>query len=305
LERFADFYNGPSKLNTVNIFLGADASNPQTQYEQGKLDYVYTSGKTVEQAQDPSNPLSKELVVKPQLEVTYVGFNNRHEPFDDPKVRQAFYMVIDRDKIVRAMFENKVVKANTLMPPGLPGYTGNPGPLQFDINRARDLLAQSTYHSPQNLPKITLYSTGSSMDKLLQDVYRQAFGIEIEVRQPDYKDFRTGLSSGQFQMYLTAWGADYPDPDNFLRALLGKGSTFNECGYNNPQFEELLKQADQQTDPQKRLEMYGKAEQIALTDAPLLPIYHSVGYLLVKPYVKGLELSSSGIISLKDVYIVK
>jgi len=167
------------------------------------------------------------------------------------------------------------------------------------------LIAKSSYRSSENLPKITLYTTGSGLSKVLQDVYKQAFNLEIEVRQPDYNDFRSGLAARQFQMYIFGWVADYPDPDNFLRALLGTGSAFNEVGYNSTQFDEAMKQADQLNDGQKRLEQYSKAEQIALTDAPILPIYHSISYLLVKPYVKGLDLTASGILNLKDVYIVR
>ncbi len=305
LVRNAEFYNGMPRLFQVNILLGASAANSLTLYEQGKIDYVYTGGNAVEPALDKNNPLSKELLIKPQLDITYVAFNNRLKPFDDPKVRQAFSLVVDRDKIARVMFEGKVMRAISILPPGMPGYTGNPGPISYDVNRARDLIAQSSYRKPENLPKITLYTTGSSLAKVLQDVYKQAFNLEIEVRQPDYNDFKSGLAARQFQMYIFGWVADYPDPDNFLRALLGAGSAFNEVGYNNPQFDELLKQADQLGDGPKRLEQYGKAEQIALTDAPILPIYHSIGYLLVKPYVKGLDLSASGILNLKDVYILR
>jgi ABC-type oligopeptide transport system substrate-binding subunit len=305
MARNTNYVNGPPNLAQVNMLLGASANDPLTLYEQGKIDYAFTGGTVVERALDKSNPLNKELVVKPQLDLRYLGFNNRLKPFDDLKIRQAFSLVIDRSRIARVMFENKVVKADTILPPGLPGYTGNPGPLTYDVNRARDLIAQSSYRSPQNLPKITLYSTDSQLAGLFQQVYQQAFGIELEVRQPDYKDFETGLSSNRFQMYIYGWIADYPDPENFLRALLGNGSAFNDSGYNNPQFDEIMKQADQLSDPQKRLDEYARAEQIALTDAPILPIYHNVSYLLVKPYVKGLELSGAGILSLKEVFIVK
>ncbi|MEI7557069.1 peptide ABC transporter substrate-binding protein [Candidatus Chlorohelix sp.] len=305
LARNPDYQNGAPSLIQVNILLGAAASNPLTLYEQGKVDFVFAAENDVERYLDKNNPLSKELVIKPQLDLKYVGFNNRLKPFDDPRIRQAFSLVVDRARIARVMFENRVVKADSILPPGMPGYTGNPGSLSYDINRARDLIAQSSYRSAQNLPKITIYSTDTSMAGLLQQVYQQAFGIEVEVRQPDYKDFQAGLSASQFQIYIYGWVADYPDPENFLRTLLGNRSTFNDSGYNNSQFDNLLKQGDEQRDLQKRLEIYAKAEQIALTDAPILPLYHSVSFLLVKPYVKGLELTSSNIISLKDVYIVK
>jgi oligopeptide transport system substrate-binding protein len=259
----------------------------------------------VERALDPASPLSKELVVKPQLNLFYLAFNTHARPFDDIKVRQAFSLVVDRPRIARAMFENKVIPATGILPPGLPGYTGKPGPLSYDIGKARDLIAQSSYRSPANLPHLTLYSTGDPLAGVLQATYKEAFGIDLEVRNYDLREFQSGLSQKQFQMYLYGWTADYPDPENFLRSLLGNSSPYNESGYNSSQFEDLMKQGDQQTDMNKRLDLYAQAEQVALGDAPLLPIYHEVSYTLVKPYVKGLDITASGIWTLKDVYILR
>jgi ABC-type oligopeptide transport system substrate-binding subunit len=305
LVRNENYYGRKAYLAKINIALGASASNGLTQYEQNKFDLMGIDSSNVDRAQDKNSPLSKELVVKPELSLTYLGFNTRARPFDDPKIRQAFSIVIDRAKIARVMYEGKVQAATTILPPGIPGYSGNAGLNVYDINRARALIAQSSYRTAGNLPKIVLYSTGSSLARVLQEVYKQAFDIDLEVRQSDYKDFQSGLTARQFQMYIFGWSADYPDPENFLRTLLGTGSPFNDTGYNNSQFDDLMKQGDQQTDPQKRLQFYAQAEQIALNDAPIFPLTNGVNYLLVKPYVKGLDLTAVGVWSLKDVYIKK
>ena len=305
LARNELYYARPAYLSKINFALGASAANGQVQYEQGKFDVMGLGGADVERALDKSNALNKELVIKPELSLTYLGFNTRARPFDEPKVRQAFASVVDRAKVARVMFEGKVQAAFTILPPGMPGYSGNAAATTYDISRARDLIAQSSYRTPANLPKITLYSTGSSLAGLLKEIYKQAFDIEIEVQQYDYKDFQSGLSQRQFQGYIYGWTADYPDPENFLRALLGNGSPFNDSGYSNPAFDELLKQGDQQSDQQKRLQFYNQAEQLALNDAPIFPLTHSITYLLVKPYVKGLDLTAIGLWSLKDVYIKK
>ena len=306
LARNDNYYFGAPRLSQVNIALGANATGGMVQYEQGKLDVMPVgAGAETERALDKTSPLNRELVVKPQLELNYLAFNTRAKPFDDPKVRQAFSIVVDRPRIARAMFENKVLAATGIVPPGLPGYTSLPGPLNYDISRARDLIAQSTYHSPENLPRLVLYSTGDPMAKVLQDVYKQAFNLDLEVQQLDFRGFQSGLNQKQFQMYLYGWTADYPDPENFLRSLLGAGSAYNNSGYNNNAFDELMKQGDQLPDATQRLDKYAQAEQLALTDAPLLPLYYDVSYMLVKPYVKGLAVTAAGIWTLKDVYILK
>jgi oligopeptide transport system substrate-binding protein len=306
LGRNDNFYLGAPRLSQVNLALGANAANSTVLYDQGKLDLAGVGASAeVERALDPGGTLNKELVVKPQLNLFYLAFNTHARPFDDIKVRQAFSLVVDRPRIARAMFENKVKPASGILPPGLPGYTGNPGPLSYDIGKARDLIAQSSYRSPANLPHITLYSTGDPLAGVLQATYKEAFGINLEVRNYDLREFQSGLSQKQFQMYLYGWTADYPDPENFLRSLLGNSSPYNESGYNSNQFEDLMKQGDQQTDMNRRLEYYAQAERLALGDAPLLPIYHEVSYTLVKPYVRGLEITPAGVWSLKDVYILR
>jgi peptide/nickel transport system substrate-binding protein/oligopeptide transport system substrate-binding protein len=306
LARNDNYYFGPPRLSQINLVSAANASSNLTAYQQGQVDVTgLTAPADIAQALDKSGPFERELVAKPQLALSYVGFNTRARPFDDPKVRQAFSLVADRPRIARAMFENRVQPATGLLPPGLPGYTARPAPLNYDISRARDLIAQSSYRTPSNLPRIVLYSTGDPLGGVLQDVYKQAFGIDLEVRQYDYKNFQTGLSQHQFQMYLYNWTADYPDPENFLRPLLGSGGNSNYTGYNNPQFDDLLKQGDQLVDPARRMDLYAQAEQLALTDAAILPVYYPVDYTLVKPYVKGLDVTALGIWSLRNAYILK
>jgi ABC-type oligopeptide transport system substrate-binding subunit len=300
--------NGVPRLNEVDLLLGAAASNALNLYESSdnKIDLLNIgAGANAERALDKNSPLNKQLVLEPELDLTYLAFNNKVKPFDDPKIRQAFSLVVDRAKIARAMFEDKVVEAKTILPPGMPAYTGNPGTLTYNVSRARDLIAQSSYKSPANLPKIVLASTGNGLDGTLQAIYKQTLGVDVEVRQYEFKDFQAGLNQGQFQMFVYGWVADYADPENFLRSLLGTGSPFNNANYSNEQFDNLMKQGDQQADEQQRLSFYSQAEQIALSDVPILPIYHNVTYMLVKPYVKNLVVTGEGIISLKDVYIQK
>ena len=93
--------------------------------------------------------------------------------------------------------------------------------------------------------------------------------------------------------------------DGYTLYLLGAAFLHaKEPGKAKVTFEDLMKQGDEQTDSAKRLAFYAQAEQVALADAPLLPIYHEISYTLVKPYVKGLEITPAGILTLKDVYIL-
>ena len=104
--------------------------------------------------QDASNPLSKELLSVPQLSVYYLGLNVSLPPFDDPKVRQAFALLIDRARVAEVTLDGSAVGARGILPPGIPGYNPQLPAPEHDIERARALIAESRYGGPEGLPPI-------------------------------------------------------------------------------------------------------------------------------------------------------
>jgi ABC-type oligopeptide transport system substrate-binding subunit len=99
--------------------------------------------------------------------------------------------------------------------------------------------------------------------------------------------------------------ADYPDPENFLDVLFRTGSGENHLGYSNPEVDALLDQAATEEDEAARWELYQEIEQQILQDAPIIPIYHDVEHMLIKPYVRGLEVTPMGILDLSTVELVR
>ena len=154
------YYAGAPKLAQVTLLLGASAAGGLIQYEQGQVDLTYVAADDLARVADPGNPLSTELVTVPELSTTYLGFNMAQAPFDDPKVRAAFSLALDRDKMARVMFKSKVRPAAGIVPTDMPGYHSLIAPTTLDVTRARQLLTESAYHGAANLPRITLYSTG-------------------------------------------------------------------------------------------------------------------------------------------------
>ena len=104
-------------------------------------------------------------------------------------------------------------------------------------------------------------------------------------------------------MFILGWVADYPDPHNFLDNLFYTGSENNIFGYSNRKPDDLLDQAAIEQNSAARLAMYQQAEQIVVNEAPCLPLWFGVNYILVKPWVRGYELNPLGIPDLSQVYI--
>jgi oligopeptide transport system substrate-binding protein len=150
-----------------------------------------------------------------------------------------------------------------------------------------------------------LYTSGDAIGPMLSEVFSQTLGIDVEVHEVEWSDFLDGLDRHEYQMFTLVWGADYPDPETFLGTLFKSDSPENQTGYHNPAVDEALSQAAVETDAAKRMATYAQVEERVLLDHPVVPLYHSVRYVLVKPFVHGLKVTPLGILNLKDVSLVE
>jgi ABC-type transport system substrate-binding protein len=137
----------------------------------------------------------------------------------------------------------------------------------------------------------------------LREVYSQTLGIDVEVIEIEWADFLAGLDKAEYPMFITSWGADYPDPESFLGSLFRSGSPANFSGYRNADVDSALNLAASETDEERRMATYAQVESRVLADYPSVPLFHSVTYTLVKPYIKGFTITPMGILSLRDVRI--
>ena len=295
LERNPYYYREPKpKLERVVFILAGGSA--MTMYENGELDAVLVGLTDIERATDPANPLHKELTIAPTLSTFYLGFNVTQPPFDDVKVRQAFNYALDKQKIIDVVYKKTVPVARGIVPPNMPGYDNSDlKPLEFDLDKAKQLIAESKYGSVDNFPEITLYTTGaggatSRVIEAIVGMYEKNLGIKIGIEQTDWATFLVEISRPEnpYQMYSLGWIADYPDPQNFLDVLFHSESMDNHMGYSNPEVDRLLEEARTEQDHDKRMALYHKAEQMILNDVPWVPLHYDVEYWLTKPYVKGM-----------------
>lgn len=304
LRRNENYFGDLARLDRVTFLLGAAASNPLVLYEQDEVDLVEVPAYALARVQDENNPLSAELVRVPQLSINFVGMNVTVPPFDDPLVREAFTLLLDRQRIAEVTLDGSVQPAYGILPPGIPGYNADLPPVEADIEQARELLAESRYGSADALPPIVAY--GGGWTTMLREVAREELGIEIEVRDYEsFGDYLAALDEQDFALFSFGWIADYPDPENFLSVLFRTGSGENMTDYANAEVDELLDEAAAAENEARRYELYQEAEQRILADTPLIPIYHDVQYTLVKPYVRGLHITPMGILDLSTVELVR
>jgi oligopeptide transport system substrate-binding protein len=309
LERNDNYYREPKPILDrviylvgvpVDLMTGYGDGFPESISDQLELpdkatyDVIPVSLANLPRATDPNNPLSQEFVSTNALSVFYIGFNVNKPPFDDVKVRQAFNLALDKQTMVKRVYQGTVPAANGIVPPGMPDYQ-NPdlNDYKFNPERALELIAESSYGDVSELPPITLHlSSAGNIVEAIAKSYEQNLGVEINVEEMPWDEFLQDLDrpDNPYQMYLLGWIADYPDPQNFLEILFHSESAQNHGGYSNPAVDALLDEARGVQDAQERLALYQQAEQLILDDAACIPLYFDVENWLVKPYVRNYQI---------------
>lgn len=281
---------------------------PMNMYELGEIDVTTVGMVYTPRVTDEAGPFYDELSLVPELSFYYIGFDTEKPPFDDPDIRRAFSLAIDKEKLISLVFDGTMQTAHGVLLPGIPGYNEAVVGLGYDVEEALELIADSSYGSVDNLPPVTITTAGwgglisAELESLVVQ-WRDNLGVEVTVRQLDPEVFLYHLDEEKDEMFYTGWVADYPHPQDFLEILFGSGAENNFGGYDNPDFEALLDAAAAETDSEAGLALYRQAEQLLVDDAACIPLCFGRHYLLVKPYVGGYRLNPLGFAMLNEVWL--
>jgi oligopeptide transport system substrate-binding protein len=306
LEKNSLYYGEAAKLDSVVVRLFAGI--PIVMYETGEIDATGVSVSNVERATDTAGPFYTQLSVTPELSFTFIGFNTSKPPFDDPDIRRAFTMAVDKDRLASIVFKDTREPASGILPPGIPGFNAGLSGLSYDPAGAKALVARSKYGSVSNLPPITITTPGrgAGISHSLESVifqWQENLGVQVRVRQLEPEFYYYNLKQEKDEMFDMGWVADYPHPQNFLDILFRSDSESNYGDYTNPEVDTLLARAATEMDQARSLELYGQVEQKLVDDSAVLPLWFGRNFTLVKPYVKGFVLDPMGMVALNKVSV--
>ncbi len=261
-------------------------------YTLEELDQVELQSYELNYLRESADPLMADLHVAAQMCTSFVSFDTSKPPFDDPKVRQAFALAVDRQRYQDRVLQGSSSVARGLYPPALPGYNPDFAGLTFDANLARQRLAESRYAS-EGLPPIVLSSSGYGLEVepgigVLVQMWQETLGANITIDKLEPTRYSESvLGSERGNLFFWSWCADYPDPEHFADALFHSRAQQNIGRYSNPELDALLEQARSEADVARRLALYQQAEQIIVADAAAIFLNHDMSYLLLNPRVRG------------------
>lgn len=299
LEANADYWGGAPKLARIERPVILDANTRLTKYINGELDLVQLQRSDLKGVLENAE-LKDQVRFFPRPAIWYIGMNStQYKPFADRRVRQAFAMAIDRDKIVGELMGGVNTPAYTIVPPGVPGHRERGAGLPFDPERARSLLKEAGFEGGQGMPPLTLtHREGYPDIKLVAEaaagMIKENLGVEVRVQPMEWLKYLEEYNAGRQVFYHMRWSADYLDPQNFLSHMLSTTGPENKFGYSNPEFDALTAQADKLMDMEQRIPLYQNAEDIVLQDAPWIPIFFQRDIELHRPGVSGMRESLFG-----------
>ena len=309
LERNNLYHLDKAKLAKIQMNLAGGSS--MAMYENDEIDITGVGLFDLERIKDPVDPLNGDLVVAdPGYSVNYIGFNVQEPPFDDSKFRRALNHAIDKELIAKEVYSDLVVPAYGILPPGFPGFNERLEGLRHDPVLAKKLLSESKYADPAKRPRIviTIPGTGGTpgLDlEVIINMWLETLGVEVEIQQVEWATYLKDLDEEKFQAFGgLGWEADYPDPQDFLDILFHSESENNHGLYSSQEADILLQDARIETDLVKRIDLYQEAERIIVNDAAWVPLWFAgERHVLIKPYVKGYELTPMTISKMRYVYI--
>jgi oligopeptide transport system substrate-binding protein len=254
-------------------------------FDSGKLDSVHSL---------PSVELRKlrqrkEFRETSTLTLQYYGFNVSKAPFNNPLVRKAISMGIDRQQVVQ-MLAGGQLPMTSWIPSGMFGYEAERG-LSFNPEKAKELMKQAGYGEGKPFPKIEFrFNTNEDHQRVAENIQAQLkknLGIDMEIKNEEWKVFLNTLKTDPPQMFRMGWQADYPDPDNFMN-LMTSYSEQNRTRWKNAQYDSLVEKAAGLTDKNERKAIYSQAQKLMVEDeVPAYPLYSGVNHLLISPRVEG------------------
>ena len=238
----------------------------------------------------PPDPRSR-IHVFPAFGTYFYNFNcqpklpdGRDNPFHDPRVRRAFAMAIDKDRIVTQIRRVGEKVATTIIPPGsILGYH-SPRGVPFDPAGARALLAEAGYPGGKGFVTVQILfnSDGGhgAMAQTIKKDWETNLGVSVALEQKEIKVFRNDLKNGNYMVSRAGWYGDYGDPTTFLNTSRRDDGN-NDRKYYSSDFEDLMNRADRETDPDKRMRLLEQAESILVDrDCPMAPVYQYVNIYL-------------------------
>jgi ABC-type transport system substrate-binding protein len=288
---YSDFVGGAPKVDRLQLLIVPSAATRLNLYDAGQLDISDVPLSDFRRISGDAR-YKDQLRIFPRAQVLFLGLNPVvYKAFADVRVRRAVAQSIDTQTIARTVFIDFYTAAHGIVPPQVPGVDARMKGLPYDPDAAKKALADAGMIG--KLPSLGMAVNPSAPDYELAAeasaaMLKQTLGLDVRIQQQDFAGFTAALDKRDvLASFMQGWSAGFLDYSYFLDVLLDSHSGVDRTNYNNPEFDRLIDEANAQPTEAAREAVYRKAEQLAVSDATMIPIAFTRFALLVKPYVHG------------------
>lgn len=299
-KAFDQHWSGRPKIDNLVYAITPDASVRYAKLKAGEC-HVMAFPKPAD-IQLMKRDQALALLSQEGLNIGYISFNVEKKPFDNKLVRQALTMAVDKQTIVKTVFQGAGQIAKNPIPPILWSYNDKVKDYAYDVAKAKALLAKAGYPNGVEvelwyLPVTRPYNPdGKRMAELIQSDWAR-IGVKTKLTTYEWGEYRKRSKTGEQHAMMYGWSGDNGDPDNFFVPILGcdavKGGG-NVSRWCNKDFESLVQKAKAAPKQAERAKFYEKAQEIVHEEAPLIEIAHSMRFTPVRKEVVGFKMDPTG-----------
>lgn len=304
LERYDDYWGEVAKLDSVEFKVVDEQSTRIAGLDTGESHVADGIGPhNISRVNGMDHASALQV---PSVSLNYIGFNVQKEPFDDVRVRQAVSMAIDKEAIIEGVYDNVGIPAIGPLAPLVFGFDEGVSGLEYDVEKAKELLADAGYADGFKTSIWTndneqRMETAIAIQSQLADL-----GIEVVIDELEWGAYLERTANGEHDMFILGWSTVTSDADYGMYPLFHSsqlGSPGNRSFLEDPDVDRVLEAARQETDADKRQELYTEAQELLVELAPMLYLQHGEHLLGVSDKVKGFSVDAQGIYQFKQAYI--
>ncbi|CAH2214714.1 peptide ABC transporter substrate-binding protein [Tepidibacter aestuarii] len=292
------------KLDGVEFTMITEATTAFQAFESGEIDGA-------DEVPEPQIPQLREnndpsFKIHPYIGIYYYALNVTKEPTNDPKVREALSLAIDRNLITTVVVKAGQKPAKTFVPEGMKGpdgkdFTENAKDYgitpEAQVEKAQKLLAEAGYPNGEGFPETTVYYNTNENHKAIaeavQEMWKKNLNINVNLQNQEWKVFQETRTQGNFQIARDGWIGDYLEPMTFLDMFISTSGN-NHPQWKNPEFDKLITDIKKTQDLDQRYKMLHQAEDMVMDENIVIPIYYYTNPELLKENIKGVTVSPFG-----------
>jgi oligopeptide transport system substrate-binding protein len=285
LERREDYFDKKAKVKGIIYRVIPEDLATMTEFEIGNLDEITIPASGISRYRNDARWRDLTFTLK-GINTYYIGMNCSRPPFDNPEIRRAMNMAIDREKILATFYEKRGRLAAGPVPDELRRWHIGPA-YEYNPEKAREIVAREGLRAAAVRFYVTADQEVVDMAEIIQS-YLEKAGLRVTITQLEWSAYKEAINRGEPDMFWLSWWADYPDPEDFLFPLFHSsniGPAGNRARYRNQEVDRLIELGQASMDEKTAASNYGMAERLIIHDAPWVFFWHKTDFILRQPWV--------------------